>query len=50
MTQSSERLTGDWEARIQVNARPIAWSRVARHLVECGALVCVIVAAVFGFR
>jgi hypothetical protein len=49
MTRSSERLTGNWKAHITADARPVAWSGVARHLLEGVALVSII-GAVFGFR
>jgi hypothetical protein len=50
MTRSSEKLAGDWEARIAANTQPIAGGKLVRHALLVVALVVTSWSAIFGFR
>ncbi len=49
MTQSIEKLTGDWEARLAANVRPIAWDTFVRRLVNYVTFLLAAGTALFGF-
>ena len=49
MTRSSEKLAGDWEARIAAAAPPIDWHRIARRAAMLGLLTLIAGTALFGF-
>ncbi len=49
MTRSSEKLAGDWKARIAAAAPPIDWHRIAGRAAMLGLLTLVAGTALFGF-
>lgn len=49
MTRSSEKLSGDWEARIAEAAQPVHWMGIARWAAMLAALLIVAGTALFGF-
>lgn len=50
MTRSSEKLEGDWEARIAANVRPTAGGAFFWQLATYVAFVIIAATAIFGFR
>lgn len=49
MMRSSEKLAGDWEARIAAAAPPIDWLRIARRTAMLALLMLIAGTALFGF-
>lgn len=49
MTRSSEKLAGNWEARIAAAAPPIDWARIARRATMLSILLLITRTALFGF-